>query len=703
MSESDKTCKVKGCSGEALHVLPRNVDKRRIWTDALNLEDVIYAPKTPVMCTEHFQMLDSIDVSSIIVSSSKGSSTTSGCSYGEDDKMNVTTGSFKSVGNISALSNTSGISSYDESDFPPDVNVTKGKVPFSAMKRKSSLSSKATTYLKAWLSQHIHHPYPTDKEKIEISAETGLTTKQVANWFINARRRIIKPMLDSPDGIPVSSPSLADVNAPVGLTLQEIGFIPRKKPILKTKTKKKVDTTQCIDSSEIPSSTSSCPSIFDVDAPEPVLQGVPSAKKPRKILPPKAQKKKEVNVLAAATTFIDLTETPNTTDVSSSVPDSSSSLINGVVSKEIPVQKSLKKEPAKRGVIRKPKSNGKKILKVVIPGPNAGRVKFKKRFKTVTSTVSDTQLQSEATTAKHTIPANNKSAKFVSRPKPVSAPAAVEVRPVHPPLPYQNGITLGMSPGGGIPGEDLLDSLYEELYINSDTKSEDDDSVEVVGGPASTSRTCETQTCYDLQHRETQTSMDVETPSGVRIAALSYHMYQNRPDWVKYHTGLANYDQFKLVLDSLGPGVYYLADRYGTPDKPLCVEDQLLMTLMKLRRAEPDLGIGMVFGTPKKTVEDIVKTWTNIMYRRWSVPDVWPTQDLTARKVCRSVEGPNGTQSPQVNGEKPSDIAALERVRKLYKILNVNLTLHKPFSDNVLFVCCTLHDFRGGIITTRKP
>lgn len=40
------------------------------------------------------------------------------------------------------------------------------------------------------------HPYPTEDEKRQIASQTNLTLLQVNNWFINARRRILQPMLD---------------------------------------------------------------------------------------------------------------------------------------------------------------------------------------------------------------------------------------------------------------------------------------------------------------------------------------------------------------------------------------------------------------------------------------------------------------------------------------------------------------------------
>ena len=51
--------------------------------------------------------------------------------------------------------------------------------------------------MRSWLFQHLVHPYPTEDEKRTIAAQTNLTLLQVNNWFINARRRILQPMLDA--------------------------------------------------------------------------------------------------------------------------------------------------------------------------------------------------------------------------------------------------------------------------------------------------------------------------------------------------------------------------------------------------------------------------------------------------------------------------------------------------------------------------
>lgn len=68
--------------------------------------------------------------------------------------------------------------------------------------RRGVLPKQATNIMKTWLFQHLVHPYPTEDEKRAIAAQTNLTILQVNNWFINARRRILQPMLDAsnPEG-----------------------------------------------------------------------------------------------------------------------------------------------------------------------------------------------------------------------------------------------------------------------------------------------------------------------------------------------------------------------------------------------------------------------------------------------------------------------------------------------------------------------
>jgi len=58
------------------------------------------------------------------------------------------------------------------------------------------LPERAVAVLRAWLFDHFLHPYPNDVDKHILARQTGLSRSQVSNWFINARVRLWKPMIE---------------------------------------------------------------------------------------------------------------------------------------------------------------------------------------------------------------------------------------------------------------------------------------------------------------------------------------------------------------------------------------------------------------------------------------------------------------------------------------------------------------------------
>ena len=74
------------------------------------------------------------------------------------------------------------------------------------LKAKATQQRKATTlptetveYLKNWMMspEHINHPYPTEREKAQIMADTGIGVKPLTNWFVNNRKRYWKPRYEA--------------------------------------------------------------------------------------------------------------------------------------------------------------------------------------------------------------------------------------------------------------------------------------------------------------------------------------------------------------------------------------------------------------------------------------------------------------------------------------------------------------------------
>lgn len=65
-----------------------------------------------------------------------------------------------------------------------------------AWRPQRGLPERAVSVLRSWLFEHFLHPYPKDSDKQMLAKQTGLTRSQVSNWFINARVRLWKPMVE---------------------------------------------------------------------------------------------------------------------------------------------------------------------------------------------------------------------------------------------------------------------------------------------------------------------------------------------------------------------------------------------------------------------------------------------------------------------------------------------------------------------------
>lgn len=123
-----------------------------------------------------------------------------------------------------------------------------------------------------------------------------------------------------------------------------------------------------------------------------------------------------------------------------------------------------------------------------------------------------------------------------------------------------------------------------------------------------------------------KTFANVATQTFMKTAFTMDKLYNN-PEGVTYYTDLESFDKLKLVLHSLGPAAYKLMYRYNDVIN-VDIEDQFLITVIKLRRAMPDLGLTLMFDISKKTVQNIVITWLNFMYCEWSEIDIWLSKDL---------------------------------------------------------------------------
>ncbi|KAF1873673.1 hypothetical protein Lal_00027711 [Lupinus albus] len=71
-----------------------------------------------------------------------------------------------------------------------------GMMEQEAWRPQRGLPERSVNILRAWLFEHFLHPYPSDADKQLLARQTGLSRNQVSNWFINARVRLWKPMVE---------------------------------------------------------------------------------------------------------------------------------------------------------------------------------------------------------------------------------------------------------------------------------------------------------------------------------------------------------------------------------------------------------------------------------------------------------------------------------------------------------------------------
>lgn len=98
---------------------------------------------------------------------------------------------------------------------------------------------------------------------------------------------------------------------------------------------------------------------------------------------------------------------------------------------------------------------------------------------------------------------------------------------------------------------------------------------------------------------------------------FSIERFSSNNELIHFYTGLESHAQFMFVLNTLGSATYCLKYIYFQITG-ISVENQLFMTLIKLRRYSTNFELSTFFSVSEYCVKNIVYTWIIFMSKQWS-------------------------------------------------------------------------------------
>lgn len=196
-------------------------------------------------------------------------------------------------------------------------------------------------------------------------------------------------------------------------------------------------------------------------------------------------------------------------------------------------------------------------------------------------------------------------------------------------IPTQN---LPKQPSAGISGRTqrmiAKEARKRELQHENDTADDVAYNMEVyVEETQPTQQTTETITPDVTAAAIMTTVTAVQTVLEGKHLAQTYHINNLSDNMIHSLTGLSCRAKFDMVLVSLGDSRFHL-NYYYNQRPTLCIEDQFLLTLLKLRHHPTNQLLACNFGINEKMTSNIFITWINFMYVQWKEIDWWPQQSV---------------------------------------------------------------------------
>ncbi len=134
-------------------------------------------------------------------------------------------------------------------------------------------------------------------------------------------------------------------------------------------------------------------------------------------------------------------------------------------------------------------------------------------------------------------------------------------------------------------------------------------------------------TVGDIIEDVTKDSLPQPKHAGVQCnllhrTVITLEQFAYSPNVIQYYTGLDDYDHFMLVFNVLGENAQHIGRKF----KMLTAENQMFLTVMKLRQAKEDFELALLFGISKSTASRIFETWMRFMYFQLRELDIWPSK-----------------------------------------------------------------------------
>ena len=134
---------------------------------------------------------------------------------------------------------------------------------------------------------------------------------------------------------------------------------------------------------------------------------------------------------------------------------------------------------------------------------------------------------------------------------------------------------------------------------------------------------------------------DAATGSGL-VSSLTEHketrmrisQYKSKPEAIHFFTGFQNYSHFTYFFGCLQPAI----SRLKYQSRKVSVEDELFLTLMKLRTDKCDVELGILFGFCSSVAGHIFINMVQFLYYHLQEVTLWLPKDIVMQYMPTDFE-----------------------------------------------------------------